>query len=460
MNDIEIRGPITGGSHGWPFAAAVRDLAAEGYIEEEYFFSGNAHRYRPVGALGIDGHWTVERAGTDAFTTRALIRRPADPARFNGTVIVEWNNVSAGMEIFEGGDTSVIFDEGFAYVGVSAQVVGVNGHDVDSTGLKAWDRERYGSLHIPDDGLSYGIFSEVARAVSPNRSNGGVDPLGGLDVQRVLGIGGSQSAGRLCTYINAVQPIENIFDGFLLFTWFGSGYSIDSTMTMNIANREAAAAMSTATRIREDLAQPVMVVNTECETLAMAPVRQSDTDTFRVWEVAGAPHGPRLHMERIFTKMMRDQVTMAAPPDAPPLDPSTFGPVPFAPVMDAAIGHLHRWMAEGIVPPAQPLIELDGNPPHVKRDNDGNALGGVRLPEMETTLTRNIGCIVESGPASLMGITTPLPTEVIAERYPTAAAYLSAFRAAADASVAAGVLRRRDADEAIERATATAATLS
>ena len=87
-----------------------------------------------------------------------------------------------------------------------------------------------------------------------------------------------------------------------------------------------------------------------------------------------------------------------------------------------------------------------------KRNSDGNALGGVRLPEHEVSLTRNIGCIVESGAATLMGITTPLPSDVIAERYPTSDAYLTAFRTAADAAVAAGVLRRRDADEAIERA--------
>jgi hypothetical protein len=42
-----------------------------------------------------------------------------------------------------------------------------------------------------------------------------------------LGVGGSQSAGRLATYVNAVQPIEKAFDGFVLFTWFGSGMSID-----------------------------------------------------------------------------------------------------------------------------------------------------------------------------------------------------------------------------------------
>ena len=32
---------------------------------------------------------------TADYTTRMLVRRPADPKKFNGTVIVEWNNVTA-----------------------------------------------------------------------------------------------------------------------------------------------------------------------------------------------------------------------------------------------------------------------------------------------------------------------------------------------------------------------------
>jgi hypothetical protein len=122
-----VSGPITGGRNNRPFGATTVDLQGLGYIEEEYFVEGSAPRYRTVGELGQDGHWSVEPAGVAPFRTRALVRRPADPNRFNGTVVVEWNNVSMGCEIFEQGDSAAIFDEGFAYVGVSAQRVGVHG---------------------------------------------------------------------------------------------------------------------------------------------------------------------------------------------------------------------------------------------------------------------------------------------------------------------------------------------
>ncbi|MGD9793503.1 MAG: alpha/beta hydrolase domain-containing protein [Acidimicrobiia bacterium] len=453
MPNVTVEGPISGGAHGWPFGAAVRDLAAEGYVEEEYFFTGDAYRYRPVGPFGVDGRWPAERAGTDRFVTRAVVRRPADPARFNGTVLVEWNNVSSGLEIFEAGDTSVVFDEGFAYVGVSVQIIGLIGFAPDPHGLHAWDPQRYGALHLPDDALSYGVFTEVARAVGPQRS-GPVDPLAALPVAKVVALGGSQSAGRLATYVNAVQPIERVFDALMLFTWFGSGTTLDDPTTLTPASRHLYESLHTKCRLRDDLGVPVMVVNAECETLSMYPVRQPDTDTFRAWEVAGAPHGPRLHMERIFAKLMRDQVAITPPPEAPPMDPATFGPVAWAPVFDAALGHMQRWINGGAPPPSQPLIEVAGEPPQVVRDSDGNALGGVRLPEQEATLSRNIGALEESGAATLMGISSPLPPATVAARYPDRAAYVAAFSAAADRAVAVGVLRPRDAAESIARATA------
>lgn len=68
------------------------------------------------------------------------------------------------------------------------------------------------------------------------------------------------------------------------------------------------------------------------------------------------------------------------------------------------------------------------------------------------TVTRNIGCLMESGPAGLMGVTTPLPPDVVHARYPNSDAYVAAFTAAAERAVSAGVLLQRDADEAIERA--------
>ena len=97
-----------------------------------------------------------------------------------------------------------------------------------------------------------------------------------------MAIGGSQSAGRLASYINAVHPTGPVFDGFVLFTWFGSGTSVDSGAIMNPADPDSLGSIvRLPTRIRDDLEVPVLVVNSECEAGACYGVRQPDTETFR-----------------------------------------------------------------------------------------------------------------------------------------------------------------------------------
>jgi hypothetical protein len=183
--------------------------------------------------------------------------------------------------------------------------------------------------------------------------------------------------------------------------------------------------------------------------MACYPVRQPDEEQFRFWEVAGAPHGPRLHMERIAPKMARDGV------NAVPVDMlGALSPVPWAPNLDAALTYFPDWMDGGPPPPAQPLIEVAGDPPRIVRDADGNAVGGLRTPDMGAPLARHVAAMEESS-GGLMGEWFPFDADVGRARYGDAAGYAKAYEAAAHAAVAAGVLRPSDAADAIDRASAT-----
>jgi hypothetical protein len=217
MQRAEVVGPVMGGSHGWPFAGASVDLARYGYVQEEWFVAGEATRYAPEPGteLGWDGHWSAVRAGVAPFRTRIVVMRPVDPAAFNGTAVLCWNNVSGGYDGYGGDGSPEILEGGYAYVAVSAQKVGVHGVPDNPQGLTVWDPQRYGSLSHPGDDFSFDIFSQTARAVGPDRPRD-PDPMGGLDVQRLVAQGGSQSAMRLATYLNAVQPIAGVIDGFIL----------------------------------------------------------------------------------------------------------------------------------------------------------------------------------------------------------------------------------------------------
>src|SRR3984893_9510660 len=94
-----VTGPIRGGRHGWPFGAFYGDIGALGYVEEEYFIAGQALRFAPVGALRQDGSWSGEPTTPAPYKTRILVRRPTNLKAFNGTVIVEWTNVSTGHDL-------------------------------------------------------------------------------------------------------------------------------------------------------------------------------------------------------------------------------------------------------------------------------------------------------------------------------------------------------------------------
>ena len=83
--------------------------------------------------------------------TRLLVRRPADSKQFNGTVLVEWLNVTNGFDADNTWFFSCehILNEGYAWVGVSAQQVGV-------ARLQNWSPTRYGSLDVTQGGTITG----------------------------------------------------------------------------------------------------------------------------------------------------------------------------------------------------------------------------------------------------------------------------------------------------------------
>ena len=90
-------------------------------------------------------------------------------------MIVHWQNVTAGYEL--GTVTDGEYLRGYAWVGVSAQLVGVNGFPgPTAAGLRQWDPERYGSLNHPGDAYSFDIFSQAATVVAPDRMERGNDP--------------------------------------------------------------------------------------------------------------------------------------------------------------------------------------------------------------------------------------------------------------------------------------------
>jgi hypothetical protein len=445
--------PTDAGAHGRPFGLSLEDLDAHGYRADEYFLEGEATRYRvtPGTELGADGRWSVEPSGTAPYRTRVLVYRPVDPERFNGTVVLHWNNVTAGYDLFSG-DTPELLEGGYAFAGLTTQRVGVHGLPTSPQGLQAWDPARYGTLSIASDDDSYDIFTQAALAVGPDRDRT-TDPLGGLDVERVIAMGSSQSAGRLGTYVNAIQPLAGAIDGFLLLIYFGSGSPLAvGDEVVNIVNPsqpfDARTALRGRNRLRDDLDVPVMVVNSELEAISCLPVRQPDTERFRYWEAAGTCHVSQQSMDLRGPKYERDF-------GVPLPMPSNVNHISMTPLYDAGLHHLDQWIRTGTAPPEMARIDFDGDPPEVSRDEHGIARGGIRLPQVEVPIARNSAVPVADDIFSLLyGSSVPFPPDQVRALYGDAATFVARFEEAARSAEKAGVLLPRDVQPLVEEARA------
>ncbi len=434
-----IAGPMTGGKGIFLGAAtpAGPALDAAAYSETEYTAAGTATSYTASGDLPADGAFALQPGPTSDYVTRIVVRRPEDPAAFNGTVAVEWLNVSGGVDASPDYTylEAELLRDGYAWVGVSAQLIGVEGGPVAvkapgadeagaGKGLRGIDPERYGGLHHPGDAFAYDIYTQVARAL---RAPGPTGPLDGLAVQNVLAVGESQSAFALTTYYDGVQPLTQAFDGFLIHSRGGAPAPISSpTGYIDIAGSLS----GHATSLRTDQAAPAIVVETETDVLGVLgfyPARQPDTDHLRVWEVAGTAHADAFQIGD-----REGALGCAAPINR--------GQQVF--VLRAALQHLRDWVANGTPPPhADPLeVDTSSRTPAFVFDDVGDVKGGVRTPAVDAPVDVLSG--LASGNPSvlclLLGSTTPIPAERLATLYPTRDDYLRAYTSATDAAISAG----------------------
>ena len=266
-------------------------------------------------------------------------------------------------------------------------------------------------------------------------------------MRHVVAIGGSQSAGRLATYINAVQPLEGVFDAFMPFLYFGAGSPLDvGDYVFNPAAPGERRLPGVPCRLRDDIDAKILVANSELEAIACYPVRQPDTDRFRNWEAAGTAH--------VSAQSMRARAAaISGDVDAPAIDFSGINEVPLNPVVEAAYHHLQIWVATGTPPPSQPRIEFAGDPPEVVRDDDGIARGGIRLPQVAVPLATNSAVADPKGIMGFLGGScVPFPAEKVRARYGDAETYLDRFAQATRAVEKTGAILPRDVEPLIAEA--------
>lgn len=432
----EVTGPITGGIRtGEPFGRSMVPLD-EGWVEEEFFFAGVAR---------AKGQETQESGR--AFKSRILVRRPSDPKEFNGTVVLDWNNVTQAFDkdVAWAPMHRTVMDRGFVHVSVAAQLLSIEGAPL---ALKQYDPVRYGSLSHPGDDYSFDVFSQAAEAVLDPKVLGALRPK----VERRLAVGASQSAGRLKTYINDVHEAVRVLDGFS--PQISSSADVDRTLV------------------------PVLWVNSQAEVGA-APV-PPDSGLFRLWELAGPAH-TSYGSDRYQDAVVQYSVTNGRmgsydADDAlrwgygrTPNECMTSNAISSTWAWSAALVALDDWVRSGKAPKPQPRAQraADGTR---QFDARGNMLGGVRLPYMEAPVASyftglNMApttdpCGRVGGAAALKGTTRIFPAATLAELYPTPQDFLKRFEAATRRALKDGVLLPEGAADLRRRAQVAATWLA
>ena len=427
-----LTGPITTGHIIEPETGLPSELSTYGYEEQEYFASGTASAFTATSEPS-DGKWSAVPTTKASYRTRIIVRRPKDAAHFNGTVVVEWMNVSAGESAPDWDYLNPeLMREGYAWVGVSAQALGVEGgaailgsvKGAPSGGLIQNEPARYGTLHHPGDQYALDIYAQIGNALKNNKNVA----LRGLHPRHYVAVGESQSAFYLTTFADAIQPLTNTFDGIFIHSRGGSGASLSgsSITSTNQGPKNL--------RIRTDLRVPVFMFETQTDLILLgyAPAQQPNTDRIRTWEVAGTSHADAYLVGAAASVLGCNTPVNSGPQHT---------------VVQAAFAAFNKWVDDGTPPPSPPRFTLaSSNPPTLALDSHGNVIGGVRTPAVDVPVATLTGTPAPGANAicSLFGQTIAFSPATLTSLYQSKSNYVAEYTSSLNKAIKGGFILAAD----------------
>jgi len=385
-----VSGPITGPGRMYPEPAVsvvpgaprVEDFP---YVTEEYFVSGMAK---------------------DApYTTRLIVRRPADPGTFSGVVVAEAMHAGGRSLVFEWSRVSILTRRHMFVEIVHSPA------NIDL--LKTFNAGRYAPLTIAA-GQTNDVIAQAGMAIKSGRG-----PFANYRIRKITLMGTSASSGTVRNYLadHATMRLasgEPIFDGFLLT-------STNGNTPLPIV----------------DVPMIQMPTQTEVATWAAKGIayRRPDSDEpgnrFRLYEVAGMPH----NNSRENPAFQNDPCTL------PVTD------FPAGAFTALALNHLVEWITTGKTPPRAAPIEVDHNTANdgspLALDEYGNAKGGIRNTWVDVPIA-TYGVFgkgrteAQDRVCQLGGTKVPLPDATLKALYPTRADYVRKVNRRLDELIARG----------------------
>jgi len=463
----EIIGPIPVTDSSYPFGAASRqtlpaDLEKYGYVEEEYFISGNANVYSWYQC----GKYPRIRQRDGKYTTRILVHRPALAKDFSGFAIVELSNWAPPCEKPSAGwgnSGEYFMKNNDAWIGVTVRAKTIER-------LQKFDYERYKDLGFPnpipeeDRGENSNCYEET----SPDTENGMIwDMLGQLavllkskSVKNPLGKGGADyvlatgaTGGDLTTYTAAIHPFATVDGEKPCY----DGYLIHMTGHPGNINQEEPGLSPLDDRCKLFINVPIIRTNTMGDILgvSMHPdwsyvQRRHDSDLedmqYRLYELSGTSIGSSY--DRRVIPCNEDVLKCGGKPNDNPfiLDINEDDSFPTRYLMRAAMHNLKLWVAAKKLPPRAERIDLHGKYPYAafQIDTIGNICGGVRSPFVDVPIRRYL----PDGKVEL------IDDEILLKLYPSYEIYFEQFAYSLKKCVREGWILEEDEEEILSWANA------
>lgn len=449
---------------------ALQDLDALGYTETEYVVTVHDPQvYRYQRSTTRVSARPAPPSPQGEYRSRIIVRTPRDRAAFNGRVLVEMMNTTAQVDLDIAWQQAhdYLARDGWAYVGITVQQTGISA-------LKRFtrDRSRYTSLGLNlqtpaattdpssgqrDPSIAWDLVTQVGQLLSSTSPD---SPLAGYDVQSLFLTGQSQMAGYAVTYLNAIHPREQVYDGFLI-AYRGAGATNlryrknDPTASTSISKTQRRVNRRTDPVIvlqsgSDPLRGPEPGAKADFDATIWRPDATTERDRYRLWEVAGSSHNDRWGSEQALGILRRDYGL----PFAPRCDwtaPAGVNDFPARMAWHAALHALAIWSEEDVPAPTAPRLERDEQGVPVL-DADGNALGGIRLPRLEVPVATYRPTSPGALFCPLTGTQIPFEDSALQDRYPTLQDYVDLVQRAADDATEQGFLLPADAATLIESA--------
>ena len=428
------------------------DLAKHGYVEEEYYMSGVAP------AITADGKALFDVP----YITRILVRKPKDPKKFNGTVVIDpftWFGERGASWIMT---RDYLVREGYAYVGYTINMTKPEidpktvsdpdplyekRREINLDFMRTYDYARYAPLGtyydparferggLPDPFIpqAQGIGAQLALLLKSNLPTG---PRNGLNVSRVYVNSWAVTAQVWMDYLDQGRHQQwRMPDGRPLIDAYMTG-----RMNFGIFGKRPY-------RVRMPHAMPAdapfVMIYSQNETLydvtyGYTSPPDSDQPKYRVYDVLGASH---LRLADFGTWEIEQTPADFGKGDDPRC--TTYYDEPFEVVASALLDGMDRWVRTGTPMRKAPRAVLRTK--GVVRDPvDGNMVGGVRPPWIKVPAATYM-TMYENDCQSILESKVPYDRARLRRLYGTYGNYARKYEAAKRESIKEGFLLPEDA---------------